>query len=95
MCACTGLYKVLSLYLGGLAKINLRRVLLLATFCLSRVPARLPLALNPQGLALLPTHTTSEVEIITIWYQICQVTMRKIARQPLPSSRPWRPSSRP
>jgi hypothetical protein len=65
MCACTGLYKVLSLYLGGLAKINLRRVLLLATFCLSRVPARLPLALNPQGLALLPTHTTSEVEIIT------------------------------
>jgi hypothetical protein len=66
MCACTGLYKVLSLYLGGLAKINLRRVLLLATFRLSRALARLPLALNPQGLALLPTHTTSEVEIITI-----------------------------
>jgi hypothetical protein len=65
MCACIGLYKVLSLYLGGLAKINLRRVLLLVTFCLSRAPARHPLALNRQGLALLPTHTTSEVEIIT------------------------------
>jgi hypothetical protein len=94
MCACTGLYKVLSLYLGRLAKINLRRVLLLATFYLSRAPTWLPLALNPQGLALLPTHTTSEVEIIRIWYQICQVMMMKIAWQPLPCSRPWRPSPR-
>jgi hypothetical protein len=75
------------LYLGGLAKINLRRVLLLATFCLSRVPARLPLALNPQGLALLPTHTTSEVEIITLSTTITTISLNLAPQKQMPRSK--------